>query len=155
MGNRDTLIMTMVATIAMAIAWIAFIAQFAMWFGGFGGRGRGGSGGYGAIVGIVGLLIVIIVLPIVATLVRLAISRAREYQADATGARTSGDPFALASALEKLEMGSQARPMKVAEGASHLFIVNPLSGKSMASLFSTHPPIADRVRRLREMGPRF
>ena len=159
-GNRDTLIMTMVATIAMAIAWIAFIAQFAMWFGGFGGRGRGGAGGYGAIVGIVGLLIVIIVLPIVATVVRLAISRAREYQADSTGARTSGDPFALASALEKLESGTQHSPMKVNEATAHLYIVNPLNtdpstqaahGGGFSRLFSTHPPITERVRRLREM----
>ena len=147
-GNRDTLIMAVVATIAGAISMLAMIAQFSMIFGGMGGgRDRGG--------GIIGLLVVAIVMPLAAGLVRAAISRTREYQADATGARWSGDPYALASALEKLEMGSQARPMKVAEGASHLFIVNPLSGRSMARLFSTHPPIADRVRRLREMGPRF
>ena len=94
-------------------------------------------------------------MPLAAGLVRAAISRTREFQADATGARTSGNPYALASALEKLEMGSRARPMKVAEGASHLFIVNPLSGASMARMFSTHPPIAERVRRLREMRPNF
>ncbi len=147
-GNRDTLIMAVVATIAGAISMIAMIAQFSMFFGGMGGgRDRGG--------GIIGLLVVAIVMPLAAGLVRAAISRTREYQADATGARWSGNPYALASALEKLEMGSQAHPMKVAEGASHLFIVNPLSGRSMASLFSTHPPIADRVQRLREMGPRF
>ena len=147
-GNRDTLIMAVVATIAGAISMLAMIAQFSMIFGGMGGdRDRGG--------GIIGLLIVAIVMPLAAGLVRAAISRTREYQADATGAHWSGNPYALASALEKLEMGSQARPMQVAEGASHLFIVNPLSGKRMASLFSTHPPIADRVRRLREMGPRF
>ncbi len=147
-GNRDTLIMAVVATIAGAISMLAMIAQFSAIFGGFGGgRDRGGS--------IIGLLGVAIVMPLAAGLVRAAISRTREYQADATGARWSGNPHALASALEKLEMGSQARPMKVAEGASHLFIVNPLSGRSMASLFSTHPPIADRTRRLREMGPRF
>lgn len=147
-GNRDTLIMAVVATIAGAISMLAMIAQFSMIFGGMGGgRDRGGS--------IIGLLVVAIVMPLAAGLVRAAISRTREYQADATGARWSGNPYALASALEKLEMGSQAHPMKVAEGASHLFIVNPLSGRSMASLFSTHPPIADRARRLREMGPRF
>ena len=147
-GNRDTLIMAVVATIAGAISMLAMIAQFSAIFGGFGGgRDRGGS--------IIGLLVVAIVMPLAAGLVRAAISRTREYQADATGARWSGNPHALASALEKLEMGSQARPMKVAEGASHLFIVNPLSGKSMTRLFSTHPPIADRVRRLREMRAGF
>ena len=118
-------------------------------------------------VGIIGLLVVAIVLPLAATVVRLAISRAREYQADTTGAKTSGQPFALASALEKLEMGSQMRPMKVSEGAAHLFIVNPLGdtrghhhgqgqvqafgGGGFSRLFSTHPPIQERVKRLREM----
>ena len=163
-GNRDTLIMTTVATMAMAIAMIAMVARFAMFFGGFGGRGRGGGGGYGAIAGIVGLLVVAIVLPLVATLVRLSISRAREYQADATGARTSGQPFALASALQKLEAGTMQRPMKVSEGVAHLYIVNPLSGESseggstmsfsgggLSKLFSSHPPIPERVKRLQSM----
>ncbi len=146
-GNRDTLIMAFVATIAGAISMLALMAQFSAIFGGFGGRDRGGN--------MIGLLIVAIVMPIAASVIRMAISRAREFQADATGARTSGNPHALASALEKLEMGARNRPMKVAEGASHLFIVNPLSGASMANLFSTHPPIAERVRRLREMRPNF
>lgn len=159
-GNRDTLIMTTVATIAMAIGLIALIARFSMFFGGFGGRGRGGGGGYGAVIGIVGLLVVAVVLPIVATLVRLSISRAREYQADYTGARTSGNPNALANALEKLEMGTIKQPMRVSEGVAHLYIVNPLKGgtsKERASrsgfsrLFSTHPPIPERARRLRNM----
>ena len=148
-GNRDTLIMTMVATLATAIALIAMIARFSMFFGGFGGRGRGGGGG---MAGIVGLLVVAIVLPLAATLVRLAISRAREYQADATGARNSGNPESLARALEKLEAGSKAQPLQVNEAVSHLFIVNPLSGGGMSRLFSTHPPIAERVRRLRSMS---
>ena len=158
-GNRDTLIMTMVATIAMAIAMLATFAQFAMLFGGFGGRGRGGGGN--AMVGIVGLLVVAIVLPLVATVVRLAISRAREFQADATGGRTSGNPLALASALEKLELGTLQRPMKVNEGVAHLYIVNPLKTQSstdsalgsgrMSRLFSSHPPIKERARRLRSM----
>ena len=160
-GNRDTLIMTMVATVAMAIGMIAMIARFAMFFGGFGGRERG-AGGYGAIAGIVGLVIVAIVLPVVATLVKLAISRAREYQADVTGARTSQNPLALANALEKLEMGNRRSPMRVNEAVAHLYIVNPLKGGSSAGdtgdapsgsrfsrLFSTHPPISERVRRLR------
>ena len=147
-GNRDTLIMSIVATIAGAISMLAMLAQFAAFFGGMGGeRGRGGN--------IIGLLIVAIVMPIAATLIRLAISRAREFQADITGAKTSGNPYALASALEKLAMGAEARPMKVAEAASHLFIVNPLSGKAMARLFSTHPPVEERARRLRNMGPNY
>ena len=147
-GNRDTLIMAVVATIAGAISMLAFVAQISMLFGGMGGgRDRGG--------GIIGLLVIAIIMPLAAGLVRAAISRTREFQADASGARTSGNAHALASALEKLEQGSRARPMKVAEGASHLFIVNPLSGKSMSNLFSTHPPMAERVRRLREMRPNF
>jgi len=147
-GNRDTFIMAVVATIAGAISMLAFMAQMSVIFGGMGGdRERGGN--------IIGLLVVAIVMPVAAGLVRAAISRTREYQADATGARTSGNGHALASALEKLEMGVQNRPMKVAEGASHLFIVNPLSGKSMAGLFSTHPPVAERVRRLRGLPPNY
>ena len=147
-GNRDTLIMAMVATIAGAISMLAFMAQISAIFGGMrGDRGGGGN--------IIGLLVIAIIMPLAASIIRLAISRAREYQADATGARNSGNPYALASALEKLEMGSRARPLKVAEGASHLFIVNPLSGASMAKLFSTHPPVAERVRRLREMPPNY
>ena len=153
-GNRDTLIMTIVATIAGAISMLAFMAQFAAIFGSFGGHSDDDEGGG---TNIIGLLIIAIVMPIAATLIRLAISRAREYQADQTGAHNCGDPDALARALEKLEMGSEMRPMKVNEAASHLFIVNPLSGKSMARLFSTHPPIEERCRRLRAMNvrPRF
>lgn len=153
-GNRDTLIMTVAAAVAGAIAWIGFMGRWAMLFGGFGGRdSNGNNNSAGTILGIVGLLVVVVVLPIVATLVRLAISRAREYQADATGAKTSGKPWALADALEKLEAGSRRRPMQVNEGVAHLFIVNPLSGESLINLLSTHPPIAERVRRLRNMRP--
>ena len=146
-GNRDTLIMGFVATLAGAISMLAMLAQFSVIFGGFGGRGRDGGS-------IIGLLVVAIVMPIAAALVRSAVSRTREFQADASGAHTSGDPLALASALQKLERGAEARPLKVAEGASHLFIVNPLRGASMGKLFSTHPPIAERVRRLTEMQAR-
>ena len=149
-GNRDTLIMAVVATIAGAISMLAMIAQFSAIFGGMGGGDRDRGGG-----GIIGLLVVAIVMPIAATVIRVAISRAREFQADATGAKTSGNPEALARALEKLEMGSDVRPMKVAEAASHLFIVNPLRGKAMNNLFSTHPPIEERARRLRNMRPNF
>ena len=150
-GNRDTLIMATVATIAGAISMLAFMAQFAAIFGSFGGHSDDDEGGG---TNIIGLLIIAIVMPIAATIIRLAISRAREYQADQTSAHNCGDPDALARALEKLELGSEIRPMKVNEAASHLFIVNPLSGKSMARLFSTHPPIEERVRRLRSMTVR-
>ena len=157
-GNRDTLIMTMVATVASAIGMIAFMAQFALIFGGFGGRGRGG-GGYGSAIGIGALLLIAIVVPLLATLVRLAVSRTREFQADATGAKTSGNPLALADGLEKLETWSKRVPMEANQAVAHLYIVEPLHGKSMSflngqgmmRLFSTHPPIADRVRRLRSM----
>ena len=150
-GNRDTLIMTIVATIAGAITMLAFMAQFAAIFGSFGGHSDDDEGGGGNIIT---LLIIAIIMPIAATIIRMAISRAREFQADQTGAHTCGNPEALARALEKLERGSEIRPMKVNEAASHLFIVNPLSGRSMARLFSTHPPIEERVRRLREMNVR-
>ena len=145
-GNRDTLIMAMVATVAGAISMLAMFAQISAMFGGMGGRGRDNF---------IGLLVVAIVMPIAAGLVRAAVSRTREFQADATGAHTSGDPLALASALQKLEQASQARPLKVAEGASHLFIVNPLRGEKLAKMFSTHPPLAERVRRLQDIKPNY
>jgi heat shock protein HtpX len=150
-GNRDTLIMTIVATIAGAISMLAIMAQFAAIFGSFGGHSDDDEDGGGNIIS---LLIIAIIMPIAATIIRMAISRAREFQADQTGAHNCGNPEALARALEKLEMGSEIRPMKVNEAASHLFIVNPLSGRSMARLFSTHPPVEERVRRLREMSIR-
>ena len=150
-GNRDTLIMTVVATIAGAITMLAFMAQFAAIFSSFGGHSDDDEGGGGNFIT---LMIIAIIMPIAATIIRMAISRAREFQADQTGAHNCGNPEALARALEKLEMGSEIRPMKVNEAASHLFIVNPLSGRSMARLFSTHPPIEERVRRLREMNVR-
>ena len=149
-GNRDTLIMAVVATIAGAISTLAMLAQFSAIFGGmFGGReGRDN---------IIALLVVAIVMPIAAALVRAAVSRTREFQADSTGAQNCGNPLALASALQKLESGSQARPMRVAEGASHLFIVQPLHGSGLRNLFSTHPPTEERVRRLTcmDITPRF
>lgn len=152
-GNRDTLIMTMVAAIATAIGLIAMIARFSMFFGGMGGRGRGG----GSPMGLIGILIIAIVMPLAALLVRSAISRAREFQADVTGAATSGRPLALASALQKLERGSEEQRIdnisqERLEPVSHLFIVNPLKGSAMSRLFSTHPPVAERVRRLEAMG---
>ena len=157
-GNRDTLIMAMVATVASAIAMIAWMAKFSLIFGGFGGRGRGG-GGYGGMVGIGGLLLLAIVIPMLTTLVRLAISRTREYQADASGAKISGNPWALANALEKLDASSRQIPMEANQATAHLYIVEPmhkqamsfLNGQGMMRFFSTHPPTAERVKRLRSM----
>ena len=152
-GNRDTLIMTVVAVIAGAISMIALVGRFSMFFGGMHG-GRSGGG----MVGIIGLLVVAIVMPIVALMVRSAISRTREFQADVYGARLSGKPEALARALEKLEAAAHVRPIRVSESTgeatAHLFIVNPLSGReAMSNLFVTHPPTSERARRLRAMAP--
>lgn len=147
--NRDTLVMTIVATVAGAITMLAQMAQWAMIFGGSGGRDRDNNSGGG--LGLVAGLLMIILAPIAAMLIQLAISRAREYGADETGARIIHDPLPLASALEKMEAGVQRKPLDVNPAASHLFIVNPLRGDFVGSLFSTHPPIKDRVERLRRM----
>lgn len=148
--NRDILISAIVATIAGAIMFIAMIARWSLFFG-F-GRSRGG---YGGLIGIALWLVILIVAPIGAMLIRSMISRAREYGADEAGARISGRPLALASALEKLEMGARTRPMQVNEATSHLYIVNPLRSDFVGNLFSTHPPIPDRVARLRKMSERM
>jgi len=140
--NRDILVGSMAAMIAGAISAIANIAQWSLIFGG----GDDDDNPFG----IVGVLLTIIVMPIAAMLVQLAISRTREYGADATGAKIAGQPDGLANALLKLERGAQAIPMQVNPATSHMFIVNPLSGKSLAGLFSTHPPIPERVARLRK-----
>jgi heat shock protein HtpX len=97
------------------------------------------------------MLVMIIVAPLAATLIHLAISRSREYGADDTGARIHGNPESLARALEKLEMATSVRPLQVNPSVAHLFIVNPLKGFALGGLFSTHPPIAERIRRLRSM----
>jgi len=150
-GNRDTLIMTIVAAMAMAIGLIAMIARFSMFFGGFGGRGRGGN----PAIGLVGMLVIAIVMPLVAVIIRMAISRSREFQADRTGALTSGKHLALAAALGKLHQANLTKPMELSqerlESISHLFIVNPLKGNGMTRLFSTHPPPEERIRRLEAM----
>lgn len=145
--NRDTLIMTVTATIAGAITMIAQMAQWTLMFGGMGARDddRGGIGD--VVVG----LIMIMVAPFAAMLIQLAISRAREFEADATGGRISGNPDALASALTRLETTVQSRPMQVSPAAAHLFIVNPLGGGGFANLFRTHPTTEERVSRLRAM----
>jgi heat shock protein HtpX len=148
--NRDTLIMAIAATLAGAITYVAHMAQWAMIFGG--GRRDSDeheSGGGGVLGG----LLMIVVAPIAATLIQLAVSRSREYQADASGVQMAGQPWGLAKALEKLEMASKMAPMQDATPATaHLFIVNPLTGGGWTTLFSTHPPIAERVARLRAMS---
>ena len=154
--NRDTLIGTIAATIAGAISFLAQMAQFQLLFGG----GRDEEGGGNAL----GALAAIILAPLAALIIQLAVSRGREYAADSTGAQTTGDPEGLASALERLDAASRQSglfgKLRGRRGApapaenpafAHLYIVNPLSGRQVAGLFSTHPPIQDRVARLRRM----
>ena len=145
--NRDILISTVAATMAGAIMMLARMAQWAAIFGG----GRSSEDDEGGAAGIVGMLILAIVAPLAAMLIQMAISRAREYQADATGAQISRRPGALADALEKLERAATALPLDANPATAHLFIVNPLRGMSILNLFSTHPPIEERVARLRAM----
>ncbi len=138
--NRDILISSIAATLAGAIT---FLARMGFWFGGMGSsddRERGG--------GMMGLLMLILA-PIAATLIQLAVSRSREYEADASGARYTGNPYALASALKKLDAYSKRVPLAASPSTAHLFIVAPkLLGVNFANLFSTHPPIAKRIERL-------
>jgi heat shock protein HtpX len=145
--NRDILIGTIAATFAGAISMLANMAQWAMIFGGFGGR-RDEDEGHGSMVG--GILMIILA-PIAAALIQMAISRSREYQADATGARMCGNPLWLANALRKLHIGSQRIPMEANPATAHMFIVNPLRGGGLVNLFSTHPPMEDRIARLEQM----
>jgi heat shock protein HtpX len=145
--NRDTLIMTVAATLAGAITMLAHMAQWGAIFGGFGRHDDEDSGGSS----VFGLLLMAILAPIAATLIQLAISRSREFSADSTGAAIAGSPQWLARALEKLHYASQRMPMDANPATAHLFIVNPLTGGSLMNLFSTHPPIEERIRRLRRM----
>lgn len=145
--NRDVLTGTIAAALAGAITMIANLLQWSMIFGGLNSDNEEGGG----IIGLAGTLLMIILAPIAAMLIQMAISRSREFEADADGARIAGRPEGLAGALLKMERGAQQIPMQVNPATSHLFIVNPLSGQSMARLFSTHPPIEERVRRLKEM----
>lgn len=142
--HRDILISTIAATIAGAISYLAQMAQWAMIFGG--GRrddGRDGSP--------IAALVMMIVGPIAAMLIQMAISRSREYSADSGGARIAGNPRHLASALKKLHIASQRIPLNAQPATAHMFIVNPLSGKGFAKLFSTHPPMEERIARLESM----
>ena len=143
--NRDILISSVVAVMAAAIT---FIAQMGFFFGG-GSRDQQGQ----SPLGLVGGLLLLILGPIAALLIQLAVSRSREYEADHTGAEVSHDPLALASALRKLQRGSEVVPSPIAQPAfAHLYIVNPLSGQTLGSLFSTHPPLEKRIQRLEEMA---
>jgi heat shock protein HtpX len=142
--NRDILISSVAATVAGAIMILANMARWAAFLGGYGGdRERGG--------GLFGLLLTAIVAPIAAILIQLAISRSREYQADRSAAQIAGSGDGLARALEKLEVASSQRILPANPATAHMFIVNPLRGKSLAGLFSTHPPIEERVKRLRSL----
>lgn len=142
--NRDTLISTVSASIAGAIS---ALANFGMLFGGRDSDGRSAN----PLLGIA----IMIVAPIAAMLIQMAISRSREYLADDGGAKVSGKPWALAGALEKLQAASQAIPMNANPSTAHMFIVNPLTGRAFMNLFSTHPPIEERIARLRSMKPRM
>jgi heat shock protein HtpX len=143
--NRDILFQTIAATVAGAISMLAMMARWGAIFGGSGGRDRDSNGG------LIGLLVAAIVAPIAAMFIQMAISRSREYAADATGAKICGRPLSLASALRKLHAGTHRRPMDANPATAHMFIVNPLSGRSFASLFSTHPPVEERIARLENM----
>ncbi len=148
--HRDILISTVAATLAGAISYLAYMAQWGMMFAGARDSDRDEGGN------IFGLLFMMIVAPLAAMLIQMAVSRSREYGADEGGAKITHDPLALASALRKLEMGSERIPLEVngatAKATAHMFIVNPLTGGALANLFSTHPPIEERIARLEKMA---
>jgi len=146
--NRDILIGSMAATLAGAVMLLANLARWSAIFGG--GRSDDEEGGG---MGFIGLIAMSIIAPLAAMLIQMAISRSREYLADATGAGVSGNPEGLARALEKLGAYAKRVPLDANPSTAHMFIVNPLSGKSMAGLFSTHPPVEERIRRLRGGEP--
>lgn len=146
--NRDILIGTIAATMAGAIMMLATMAR---WSALFGGMHRDDDNGGG--MGVIGMIAMSIIAPMAAMIIQMAVSRSREYLADATGARIAGGPEGLASALEKLGAYSRRIPMDANPSTAHMFIVNPLSGKSLQSLFSTHPPVEERISRLRGQRP--
>lgn len=151
--NRDILIASVAATIAGAISMIANMLQWAAIFGGFGRSSDSHENGHGSIIG---LLATIILAPIVALIVQMAISRTREFAADASGARLSGTPLSLANALRKLEMAAHRIPMTAGNaGSAHLFIVHPFAGERLMRLFSTHPATEERIARLEAMVGRM
>ena len=143
--NRDILISTISATIAGAISYLAHMAQWAAMFGSSRNDERGGNP--------IALIAMMIITPLAAMIIQMAISRSREYGADEGGARITGNPLSLANALRKLEYGNKRIPMAVpSEATAHMFIVSPLSGVSFLKLFSTHPPIEERIKRLEAMA---
>jgi heat shock protein HtpX len=144
--NRDILISTVAATIAGAISMVANMAQWGMMFG---GARQNDDEGHGT--NPITLILTVILAPLAAMIIQMAVSRSREYQADASGAKLTRNPLGLASALGKLEQASRMVPMNANPSTAHLFIVNPLSGRSLMSLFATHPPVQDRIARLRSM----
>jgi heat shock protein HtpX len=145
--NRDILISSVVAVLAGAITLLAQLGQFGLFFGG--GREEEDQ----SPLGMIGVLLFIVLGPLAAVLIQLAISRSREYEADHTGAEVSHDPLALASALRKLQRGTALVPSQTAQPAfAHLYLVNPLSGQTLANFFSTHPPLDERIRRLEAMA---
>jgi len=140
--HRDILIGSIAATLAGAIMMVASMARWAALFGGLGGRDDDDGGG------VIGLIAMSILAPMAAMLIQMAISRSREYAADSAGASFSGSPRGLASALKKIAASSRRAPMKAEPATAHMFIMNPLSGKRLMNLFSTHPPVEERIRRL-------
>ena len=142
--NRDILISSIAATLAGAVMMLASMARWAAIFGGVGGGRDDDNRG-----GVFGLIFMAVLAPIAAMMIQFAISRTREFEADATGAQIAGNPLGLANALEKLGLATQRIPLQANPATSHLFIVNPLSGKSILKLLSTHPPLEERIRRLR------
>lgn len=143
--NRDTLVSAIAATLAGVIMMLAYMARWAAIFGGVGGRDDDEGGG------ILGLLVMSILAPLAAVVIQMAISRTREFLADATAGRLTKKPYALASALEQLQVAAERMPLNANPATSHLFIVNPLSGRSLLRFFSTHPPVEERVKRLRAL----
>jgi heat shock protein HtpX len=150
--HRDTLISSVAASIAGAVSMIADMAMWAMIFGGLGGSDEEEDNG--GIAGMVGGVLTMILAPIMAMIIQMAISRAREFSADAGGAQILGDPLPLASALEKLEWAAGRVPMDAKPATSHLYIVNPMMG-GLAGLFRTHPPTEERIARLRALAGRI
>ena len=141
--NRDTLISTIAAVMAGVLTFVARMGRYRMIFGG----SRRQGGGASALIRILAMIFA----PLAAIIIRMAISRSREYVADETGAKISGNPKGLASALQKMQANVQRNPMKVNEATSHMFILNPLSGEGLSKLFSTHPPVNERVKKLKEL----